>query len=31
MARTLSRLSDRQVKSKSLAPGLYHDGGGLYL
>lgn len=31
MARTLNRLADTQVKSKKLAPGLHHDGGGLYL
>lgn len=31
MARTLNRLNDRQVKSKSLAPGLHADGGNLFL
>ncbi len=31
MARAVNRLTEAKVKSKKLAKGLYHDGGGLYL
>ncbi|MCL7744353.1 tyrosine-type recombinase/integrase [Guyparkeria hydrothermalis] len=31
MAKTLHRLTARQVTAKSLPPGVHHDGGGLYL
>src|SRR5262245_37176862 len=31
MVRTLNRLSDRGIKSRGLAAGLHHDGGGRYL